>query len=301
MKKIPLEATVVGAYKFFFQNIISIIGTVWFPLVVFLAVVGGFVWGLIPHNWLTGHFEPPQDVGAFVRERIGLLVLVVPCLMITALLVGAMIRVGILHLALEEKPGLTLFWFSLGGRVWRMVGAVFVVVLIWIPIEIAAILLFVVLNAAMAAIPHVPALVVGLVNAVAVIAIVVSVIYVFVRLFFFLPAIIVAENRIGLSRSWELGKGNVWRAIVVWLAVTIPVHIIATIAIYATVIPTVLVKAIAITPSNDPTAAFAFLQSLWPLLPVIIGIGLVAGLIIAGTMLGAIAKAYKAVIAEETA
>ena len=40
-------------------------------------------------------------------------------------------------------------------------------------------------------------------------------IYAAVRLVFFLPAVVVAEEQIGLGRSWALGRGNFWRIIIV--------------------------------------------------------------------------------------
>lgn len=299
MKKIPLEATVVDAYKFFFSNIISIIGTVWLPFLIFAAVAGAFVVNLVPHDWLIGHFEPPTDPAGFVRDHIGVIALAVPSLIITGLLTGAMIKVGILRLALGEAHGVTLIWFSLGARVWRMIAASFVLVFVWGVIEFAGVVVVGGVNAAFIA-AHASTVVVALTNVVLVIAIIVAAIYILARLFFFLPAIIVAENKVGLSRAWDLGKGNVWRIVVVLLAVIIPVYMVTGFVIYATVIPTVFVQVINIQP-DGPAKGLAFLKSLWPLLPVIVGIELIAGLFISGTILGAIGKAYKAVTAEDAA
>jgi hypothetical protein len=46
-----------------------------------------------------------------------------------------------------------------------------------------------------------------------------------VRLTFLLPAVVVAEERIGLGRAWELGGGNFWRMFAVVIAVFVPVAI----------------------------------------------------------------------------
>ena len=51
----------------------------------------------------------------------------------------------------------------------------------------------------------------GLVEFAAVVAGICWVIYMMVRLMFFLPTVVVAEGGLGLARSWELGAGNFWR------------------------------------------------------------------------------------------
>jgi hypothetical protein len=50
-------------------------------------------------------------------------------------------------------------------------------------------------------------------------------IYVMVRLTFFLPAVVVVEKRVGLRRAWTLARGNFWRMFAVWVAVILPVLI----------------------------------------------------------------------------
>jgi hypothetical protein len=39
-----------------------------------------------------------------------------------------------------------------------------------------------------------------------------------VRLWFFLPPVVVAEGGLGLARSWQLGGGNFWRIVALFLA-----------------------------------------------------------------------------------
>jgi hypothetical protein len=294
MRKIPIEGTILAAYRFCFGNIISIIGTMWFPMLVFVAVLGGFAYAIIPHEWLSGHFVAPADPQAFVLSRLPLFALAIPLVMVAGLLVSAMIRVGILRLALEEKPRLTLIWFSLDGRVWRMIGATVLVFVFFIICEIAAGVTFGAANFVLSSLVKAPQVVAVLANVGLVAVAFVAVIYVMARLFFFLPAVIVGEHRLSLERAWALGEGNVLRIIVVLLGVVFPIYILAVIAIYATVIPTVLVQVIRLQP-NNASDAMAFLTSLWPLIPVIIGIELVAGVLLSGTVFGAIGAAYKAV------
>ncbi|MDR3528012.1 MAG: hypothetical protein P4L57_12120 [Rhizomicrobium sp.] len=296
MRKIPIEGTILAAYRFCFGNIISIIGTMWFPMLVFVAVLGGFAYAILPHEWLSGHFVALADPQAFVLSRLPLFALAVPVIMVTGLLVSSMVRVGILRLALEEKPRLTLFWFSLDGRVWRMVAATVLVFVFFIICEIAVGITFGAANFVLRSLVNAPQAVVVLANIGLVAATFVAVIYVMARLFFFLPAVIVGERRLSLERAWALGEGNVLRIIVVMLGVIFPIYILAVIAIYATIIPTVLVQVLRFQPHSAPDA-MAFLRSLWPLIPAIIGIELVAGVLLSGTVFGAIGAAYKAVTA----
>jgi hypothetical protein len=301
MKKIPLEATIIDAYKFFFHNIISIIGTVWFPVVVFVGVLGALLASIVPHEWLAGHFVAPQNPEAFFLSRRGLIVAAETVVVPVGLLVSAMIRVGILRLAVGEKSGLTLFWFSLGAKVWRMIGAMLLTVIGCIVVVAIAVGAVVLAYCVLHAIPHLSNAVTVLVTVLLAIAAIVGIVYVLVRQFFFLPAVIVAENKIGLKRSWALGKGNVWCAIVIWLAVVIPVSMITGIITNATLMPAFMTQAAHLGPNPPPAEMMGLFTALLPLLPVIIAIELLSGLVILGTMLGAVGKAYKAVTVDETA
>ena len=301
MKKLPIEATVAAAYKFFFQNIISIIGTVWLPTLLFLALAAGCVAAIVPHAWLSGNFVLPDDPQAFFRDRIVVIAIAVPLLAFAGLVIGAMVRVGILRLALGQTQGVTLIWFSLGSQVWRMVASVFLFLFAWIALEFTGIVVIGAVSAGFAALNASP-LVSSLGTAVLILAILLGAFYIMLRLFFFLPAVIVAENRIGVSRAWALGQGNVLRILVVILAVVIPIYMIAGFALYAAVIPVVLGAAMHMAPTEDAAAnaaaGIAFLKSLLPLLPAFLIIELVAGIVLFGTLWGAIGKAYQAVTQE---
>ena len=47
-------------------------------------------------------------------------------------------------------------------------------------------------------------------------------VYALVRVAFFIPVVVVAENHIGIRRAWHLGKGNFWRILGIMLIVTLP-------------------------------------------------------------------------------
>ena len=44
MAKIPVEKTVSETYGFLFRNILSIVGIVWFPYLLFGGIAGALLW-----------------------------------------------------------------------------------------------------------------------------------------------------------------------------------------------------------------------------------------------------------------
>ena len=298
MKKIPLETTVVEAYKFLFQNILSIIGTIWLPILALVVVIAALVASVIPHAWLTGGFSPPADPEAFVLSVLPVIMLAVPVITFAGLLTGAMVRVGILRHALGLKTTTTWAYFSLESRVWRMVAVALLGVVVYIGVILVAAMVIGAFAFGLKLIPDVPPFVTGLVIAVLVVAAIVWAIYVMLRMFFFLPAVVVAENKVGVGRSWSLGKGNALRMFVVLIAVTLPVVIIGEIAIYATMLSTLISIGLQQPDMNSPAAAIAMLQSMLPLIPVVLVIVFLMMVSITGLTLGAVGKAYKAVTAE---
>ena len=126
MKKIPLETTLVGAYRFLFTRIVSIVGTIWFPMVLLVGLAGGLIYLAVPHAWLAGdfsNFEPRQLISLPLNlARLGISIL--------ALIAGSMIVVGLMRLSLGLKQSTTFIYFSLGVPVWRMAGAILLCIVV---------------------------------------------------------------------------------------------------------------------------------------------------------------------------
>lgn len=300
MKKVPLEATFTGAYKFLFGNMISIIGTMWLPVLIAGAVLAAFACSIIPPDWLHGNFTPLADPEAYVWAHLPVILLAVPALTLVCLLAGAMIKVGLLRHSLGLKTTTTFIWFSLGSNVWRMAGASLLYIFIYFTIEIAVMIAVATTGTIFVLVPNFPAPVVGAVNALVAVAGFVAGVYTIARLFFFLPAVIVAENKIGVGRAWELGKGNVWRIIAVTLMVTLPVMFILGIAVYTLLISTVVVEVARQAPQT-PEQTLHFLKTLLPVGAMLAGAYLAGIFAMYGAMLGAVGEAYKAVTAKEEA
>lgn len=300
MAKIPFEATFTAAYQFLFRRILSIIGTLWLPQVVMLGLCAGILYLVIPQGWWHGAFPVldktnPDPAAAFAMMR-PIFAAFAP-LMLVCLIFGAMMSIGVMRLALGQKERCFVF-FSLGADVWRLVAAWFlswlVILLIYMLGIAGVILLVLVAKPLLAGWGAALAVVFG-------IAAFCFLIYAAVRLMFFLPAVVAAEHKIGLERSWDLGRGNFWRIVGLCLAIFIPVAIVATI-----------LKQIAIaTPAGaayglwfnayltgifhgHPTVDFgAELKALWPLLPWFTAIGIFQNIAMHGLFGGAIAKAYQ--------
>ena len=221
MNKIPVGETISEAYSFGFKRFLSVLGVSWFPYVVASALCGGLAYLAAPEllrQLSHGKFDQnllmanlPHLVG------LGLLVWIVFFIAI------CMVRVGLLRLALGQHPGPVFIFFSLGSEVWMMAGALFLAALVSILVVILTI-------AAVAAVSFASTLIHEAVAAKAVVAIAVIAgvlwfVYFYVRLMFFLPAVVVAEKEVGLGRAWTLGGGNFWRIVIVAIVVVVPVLI----------------------------------------------------------------------------
>src|SRR5262249_36729427 len=114
--------------------------------------------------------------------------------------------------------------FSLGSQVWRLIGSyLLTLLLVWGGAIVAGALIGVIYYLLAKAAPAAAGPVAGLLA----IAAFVYLVYAFVRVYFFVPAVVVAENHIGIRRSWHLGRGNFWRIVGIVLIMTIPVGIAA--------------------------------------------------------------------------
>jgi hypothetical protein len=130
-------------------------------------------------------------------------------------------------------------------------------------------------------------------------------VYASVRLIYFLPAVVVAEERIGLGRAWALGGGNFWRIVLVFVVSVVPVAIIVAIVSHLTIDPIVRPQLMALHPTGQPhhplmlqamVVSFHAQLSIWP---VVLVINLVQRIVYSGLICGAIGTAYKAVTAAE--
>lgn len=219
--KMPVGETLEGAFRFAFGSFLSVLGTVWLPYVAAGAIIGGAVYLLHPdlHMTIVPNNDPKAALAA-LQHISG----VVWIAWLVVLVTTAMVRVGLMRKALGLHEGPVFFYFSLGAPVWRLLGAYLLLIIIMALIVPAAIAGCAAAIAASGASLQQP--VRGIVDVVVFVIAVIAPIYAALRFSYFLSAVVVAEGRIGLGRSWSLGGGNVLRMIVIWLAIVIAVSIV---------------------------------------------------------------------------
>jgi hypothetical protein len=292
MGKIPVGETISGAYGFAFAGFLTVLGTVWLPILVLLLFDAGVVYLIspdLPGRVMHGDFDMSL-VYSYHRVR-GLLGL-------ANFIIGAMITVGLQERALGRVQGPTFFYFSLGAPVWRLIGAYILAI---IALVIVGILTAVVAGGtSYAAVHFVPRFGWAIAFAI-IIAAVCWFIYACVRLTFLLPAVVVAEDQIGLPRAWELGGGNFWRMFAVAFVVFVPFWIglyYVWNALIGPFIPWDIFSQFhrGMTPDqvNDVLLALTkrIFAELRAALPIVVTLAIIQELLVRGLANGMIAKAY---------
>lgn len=297
MHKIPLESTIAGAYRFLFTKIVSVIGTLWLPFVVVALVSGGALYLTVPHEWLLGHFPTlhAKDVTPEALAKMLAPVMVLSPVFMLIYIVGiAMAFTGLMRHALGQKETPTFAYFSLGANVWRMAAAF---VLSWLIIMVLfAVLVGVCVAFGVFGLSAVPKPWGGIILAVLIVVSVCFYFYSALRLTFFIPAVVVAENRVGLGRSWELGGGNFWRIFVVYLLILLPVGFVVAIIGQMTFMPVMMGHLVQITPQTPPAEAVkTMMHAILPVLPAMLVLDVLEYAAIFGLVAGAAGSAYKAV------
>ena len=308
MNKIPLEATIGSAYRFLFTRILLILGTLWLPLLVMAVLVTGILYAAVPHEWLAGHLpQIPEHSGQgphqidkdmavianYCWQYVAPFMMAMPPIIVIAVVLNAMMMVGLLRLSLGQSKSQFVF-FSLGADVWRLVLAMLLFCVLMVLFYVVAIGVAVTVSVvAKPLVPHGAWVAATVVLAIAAMC---FPIYATVRLFFFLPAVVVAEHRMGFGRAWELGGGNFWRIFVVMLLIVIPVAIVGGMISNMTIMPILASEFMRL--ADKPTAPdlSAFFHALPPLIPVFLAIGLLQRIANMGLMAGAIGSAYNALV-----
>jgi len=230
--KIPVFATIAHAYGFAISRFLQILGIVWAPLAVAIAV------GLLVTPGFMGNHIRIDDVEAIQRNATH----VMPLVFIFTLFIRAMIGVGVTELALGKREGLTLVYFSLGASVWRLIGAWLLFILAMVFIYIGLVILTIVIALAggfalkaLALTKGAEAIAIGLLVLFCGLLFFGALVYVMARLTFLIPPVVVNERKIDLARGWELTRGSFWRIFWIGFAIFVPlilVQVAVIVAIY---------------------------------------------------------------------
>ncbi|HVU19762.1 MAG TPA: hypothetical protein VHE09_03460 [Rhizomicrobium sp.] len=312
MNKIPLERTIGSAYQFAFRNFLSVLGVLWLPAVVVCAVIAGVIyltWGDISqlHSLSMQASSLTDSRDALTQQRLDALLAVAGSLgrfggliALLLLIARAMVSVGVLRKALGLHEGPIFVYFSLGAPVWRMVGAMILAVLAIVAVSIATCIVAGILYWACQFAPDSAR---SLLRGILIVVAALWIFYAIIRLVFFLPAVVVAENSIGLGRSWQLGGGNFWRIVAVLIAVLLPVAIVAGIlsnSIFGAYWWMEFRQAVQSGQPIPPDQLFASLmRHIGQIWPVWVAFEVIYITLLTGLSLGAIAAAYTNVTRSE--
>lgn len=282
--KVPVGRTISSGYNFLFTRFLSVLGIVWLPYLVFIVITVGLVRLLAPEvlQMLITHDVDAPGLMALARISglIGIL----------GFIVGAMVTVGLQRKALGKDPRPAYVYFSLAAPVWRMAAALFladIVLIIIASLVIAACIAIWFAAGALGAGTW-------LVRAVAIIVGLAFFIYVAVRLLFFLPAVVVAEESLGFERAWTLSSRNFWRAFIVIIAVVLPIAIAFHILSWGIIGSQVSVLGLYGQMSAREILRTVLLQ-IGTIGPLLIAVELLERIVLLAVLNGAVASAYLAV------
>lgn len=286
MNKIPVTRTIAHAYSFTFGHLGTIIGLIWIPMVAATAL-GYFV--------MREYFESfsaalTQNNPAIAGQAALMLFFYV----FVMLLLYAMIYVSVTKQALGIRTGAAMAHVELGPAVWRMFGAMLgafaIVLLLYTLIAAVGLGGLAAVSGGNPTMAGGVALGLGLLIIVGVGAL----IYIAVRLVFFLAPVVVAEDRVGLGRAWELTSGNFWRIFLIWLATLAPLFLIMLVVETFILGPAAMTSGVSgAIPTPAEQAQQMRLMS--EHLPALSGLGFLLSPFLTGLTVGAAAFAYREV------
>lgn len=212
MNKIPVMGTVSRAYGFLIGDFITIVRLCWAPLLAAAALQ--YYYG--PAIMEAARAAMQTNDPTRMMETVPIQYL----LGIAQYVAGIIALVALLRVVIsgDRKPGLFVyFWF--GGAELRIIAVTILLLIASVAAFIGGAIVIGVLGALAAAVP-----VLGLLLALACIALVFVVLWITLRLSLISP-VIVTESGLGVERSWALMKGNALRMFLILLVTFVPLAI----------------------------------------------------------------------------
>jgi hypothetical protein len=306
MSKIPVGYVIGQTYRFSFARYFTILGIIWLPLFLMLAV-GYFL--LLPmmqefSGLLRNMMQHPGDpaAAAAFNGKLGRLY----GFDLLALLFAVWIQVGITKEVLGLRTGPRFVFLPSGadeGRVALsyLILTILAYIAIFVVIIVAAIvgaLLFAGFVGGAAKGFDVRTL--GPLGAALVVVLALgfylAIFYIFIRLLFFVGPATVAERHMILNRSWQLTRGNFWRIFAVLLATLLPLYLVQSVVMGVMMWPAI--HQLLTMPANADPAAFV--TALWTnmarFLPYYIGAGFLLAPVFYGLFVSQAAFAYRALV-----
>lgn len=217
MSKIPVMGTVSRTYGFLLGDIGTIVRLAWAPLLIGAAL--SFVYG---PQIMDAAIKAPNDPNAAMAQAPLQLLL-----SLVTFVTGIMATVALLRVVIQgdRKPGLFVYlWF--GGAEMRLIVVSILLLIAMIAGGIALALVLALLGGVAAAVPAASGVVV-----LASLVLVPVLIWAALRLSLISP-VVVAENNLGVERSWQLMSGNVLRMLLVLILTFVPYVIVVALATF---------------------------------------------------------------------
>ena len=210
MHKIPVGQTIASAYRFLFSEIGTILGICWFPAV--LSSLASYL------TYLYAALHQADLAGGDVRVRAVYFFVTILGLAVT-IFAASVMAVAITRHVLGRRVTGVIAYFAIGPAEWRMflasiryiAGACATIVLAVLIADLVFRVTGVPVDGAEpihATAPEIGAAIIAWIAFIAAFVVI-------LRLGFFIPPTIVAENHGGLRRSFELTGGNVLRVFAV--------------------------------------------------------------------------------------
>lgn len=291
MSKIPVFDTVGETYSFSFRHYLKLFAVTWLPMLIATAVSIYMMKTYIPESMaiLKQQISSPGTPAVHpMAGWIGLIELVMMLLLV-------MMSVGITKEVLGVREGPRFVYFRFGADELRLLaGFVIVVLILFVALVLASVVAAVVGIAAMhGAAQQNPSAMAGLVGPIMLVLYLIA-LYFVVRFSFFLPAVVVAEKRIGLGRAWELSKGNFWRIFAIGLLIWIPIIVVEVVLLGVILGPSIS-DGLANLPRGIQSFMLALQEAEFAKMPQMLALNFVLSPILYGLMLAPSAFAYRAV------
>lgn len=318
MRKIPVFRAIARGYGFGFGKFGTALAICWLPYVLIIAAavlllthaVGSFIHGFMPLLPVEPGTLTDTQRDALAQQVMVIFAGFYRSIILFGLiymLLRAMVAVGLTRASIGlEQAG--FFYFSLGSQVWKLFGARLATYLILYAAQVVLAFIGVLLGLIIC----LPLLKVSIpaaigVGALLIVAILCAVIYISVRLNFFLPPIIVSEKKLDILRSWNLSEGNVLRILGIYLAMVPPLIalVLATSAMWLITffvfVPNALSPSDSFLNSGDWLILADAARATLPWIPPLLAVAFLLHVLLAAILYAATARAYRGVVATDIA
>jgi hypothetical protein len=300
MSKIPVFGTVGRAYGFTFGNLATIIGLIWLPMAILVALQY-----YVAMRYLNGYLSAFAQGNLYeLNSATGVRYLSI----VAALILQAILITPVMQQALGLRSGGAFVSFAVGPTALRVFGAMAALALVLIAIEYIAVfsmvLVFALAAVAAKAMISFHGTTSLLAEAGAIFGLLLifagAMIYLSLRLSFLVVAIAVAERKIDLIRAWKLTDWNFWRIFAVTVATALPLAIVYVVLVWAALgFPLLHAPSAAMLAAwnGAPSRSLTWIiQALVGRIPYIFGVAFLLAPFSVGLSTGAAAAAYRAVV-----